>query len=213
MSGVVISDEMVRLFDLRHPEEVRKHFKLGRLEFTKYSRAYAERRGLPTCHHPEKAQQVHELLRGRSGLKIYESCAYLGTTGQLGYLNQAYQAYGEVTARGPQDGGMVAVTRREVRSGAQYDVVDLDPYSAVFTLLEAGAVQLVRPGGLLICTWPQSGLQKLTSVKCYGYHGCPGIVDFVHRQGEYVRQAGRSWSLPGTPAKFGSIWRIPMVLQ
>jgi hypothetical protein len=115
-----------------------------------------------------------------------------------------------------QDGDMERVTARELKSGHTYDVVDADVYGGVWRLLDLGLVKLVRPRGLLLCSWPTTSIQLLnkeTMQRLYGHQSIPSFTDFLAYMERACVDAGRKYLRGGpAPEKYGSIWRIPLVV-
>lgn len=125
-------------------------------------RLYNMSKGSECMSHSGKADQIIRVLGNRSNLSIYETCAELGQTGRLGHCSQAYGKYGNVVSKVTKDGCIVDVTKNTVESGATFDVVDADTYSAVATarvIVDGGLMHLLKPRGHLFLTW--TGLRNL----------------------------------------------------
>jgi hypothetical protein len=116
--------------------------------------AYLQKIGSPRIHHGGKKQMIDRLLRGRSDLKIYESCSYMDD-GKIGVCRVAYEKYGTVTGFSKKHGDWTMVLRVHlITQEGTYDVVDVDGYRGPEPMLLNGVVRLLRPNGLLILTWP-----------------------------------------------------------
>lgn len=183
------------------------------------ARKWKKERGDSTMHHPEKASQVERLKPWlpQGPLTIYETCGELGTSGRPGHMYHEWAKLGSVVSRHTKDGDMFHLVREQVRNGLTYDVVDADVYSRAWQMLDEGLVRMVKPGGLLICSWPSSSralLHRETHIRLYGHDSVATLVDFIKYQGAAVEAAGRTWLRGGPrPEKYGSLWRVPMVIQ
>lgn len=120
---------------------------------------YLKETNSPKVHHIGKADMIHTLLTGRRGLTIYETCAS-PPSGAKGVCTEAYEQHGLVTTRRQDDGDWMAMTYQALSTGVTFDVVDADGYTDPHELLTIGISRLVKPGGLLLTTWPSRGIME-----------------------------------------------------
>jgi hypothetical protein len=116
-------------------------------------------------HHVEKVGMIHRLLEGRSGLSVFEPCAYKnGNPDHPGECWKAYRKYAKPNQHiavcwkeSDTTTDWLWQTRLHLLSQRTFDVVDLDGYGGPERLLLAGAAELVANGGYLFCTFPLKG--------------------------------------------------------
>lgn len=114
-------------------------------------------------HHVEKKDMIHKLLAGRSGLSVWEPCAFKNS-GAMGEASKAFMFYADaekhvrnqfVASR--QETDWEHQLRAFLLCNRKFDVIDLDGYGGPERLLMAGAVSLLEDGGLLFATFPLVG--------------------------------------------------------
>lgn len=141
--------------------------------------------------HVGKGAMIHKLLAGRTNLKIYETCGF-AKNGAPGVCTQAYKKYGEVKSRKTEDGDWTITTHAELLSGNTYDVVDIDGFGVPFDPLLIGITKLLKPGGLLLTTWPGDNYFRRFPVMQYRARltgGLPWDAEGVDRHGYIERVA------------------------
>jgi hypothetical protein len=138
----------------------------------------AHKRAGARFHHTEKAELIHRLLKGRSGLRIFEPCAYQGD-GKPGVCSRAYSDYADPLQHrrlGRGDGDWMFHIRLSLLRSDKYDVVDLDSYGDPSRPLWSGVSELIDDGGLLFLTFPiVSHAHRFPHPRSIveGAYGCP----------------------------------------
>lgn len=165
---------------------------------------WQQSRGDDAKHHPEeKRLQIESVLAGKSGLSIYE--VYGGHGG-------VYQQFGTVVSRTLDDGNDLHVLHSELASRRTYDVVDVDGYGYPSRILASGAVELLKPDGVLFVTFPVFGANHVSGIttshlKLFYGTDRPEVEDLVRAVKAHALAYHRLADVRHV-AKLGRIWRI-----
>lgn len=142
------------------PSAVRRLLKISEAHASTLHIAYRKASGCSSVAHIGKVDMIHQLLQGRKNLQIYETCGY-AANGRKGACTAAYEHYGDVLSMKTEDGDWKKLAHLMLGTGRQFDVVDCDGFGDPYELLLIGISNLVKPGGLLLTTWPD----KITATR------------------------------------------------
>jgi len=136
------------------PSEAAHRLNITQASASRYMVAWRKTQGADAVHSPKKAIMIHQFLQDRSGLHIYETCAYKGD-GSLGHCATAFKPYAaKHITRAKADGDWLELIRRLVLLPDLWDVIDVDGYEDPGRILTTGLFERIRDNGLLFVTWP-----------------------------------------------------------